>query len=118
MKVDLNYGRTGLAIDLPDSTHVLQTRFVPGLQDEAAAISQALRAPIGSPPLSELVEVGDKVVVVHTDITRATPNDRILPVLLGEIEETGVSAEDIIRKSGAHQSSLPGSRCPHLDWLH
>lgn len=100
MKVDLNYGRTGLAVNLPDATHVLQTRFVPGLEDESAAISQALRDPIQSPPLSELVRVGDKVVVVHTDITRATPNDRILPVLLGEIEETGVFAEDIVLLNG------------------
>lgn len=105
MEIDLNYGRTGLAVDLPDSTQVLQTHFVPGLRDEAAAIRQALLDPIASPPLTRLVKPGDKVVVVHTDITRATPNDRILPILLAELEAAGIAAEDIslINGLGTHR---------------
>ena len=77
MIVDLKYGREGLAVTLPDSTDVLATRFVPGIEDEVRAIRQALKDPIGSPPLSNLVKPGNRVVEVHTDITRATPNDRI-----------------------------------------
>jgi nickel-dependent lactate racemase len=100
MKVELNYGRTGLTVDLPDSAQVLGTHFVPGLQDEAVAIRQALREPIASSPLSQLVKSGDKVAVVHTDITRATPNDRILPILLAELETAGITAEDIILMNG------------------
>jgi nickel-dependent lactate racemase len=100
MRVNLKYGRQGLAVDLPDSTDVLETRFVPGLTDEVGCIREALRSPIASPPLISLVKPGDRVVVVHTDITRATPNDRLLPVLLDELHLAGVTAEDITLLNG------------------
>jgi nickel-dependent lactate racemase len=90
----------GLTVTVPDTAEVLETRFVPGLSDEAAAIRGALRQPIGSPPLVELVRPGDRVVVVHTDITRATPNERILPVLLAELESAGIPREDITLLNG------------------
>jgi nickel-dependent lactate racemase len=100
MIVDLKYGREGLAVSLPDATDVLATRFVPGIKAEDRVILQALHEPIGSPPLKSLVEPGERVVVVHTDITRATPNDRILPVLLEELFRAGIAAEDITLLNG------------------
>jgi lactate racemase len=100
MNINLAYGRTGLTVTLPDAVDVLSPRFLPGLPDEIEALRRALRAPIGSPPLAELVEPGDSVVVVHTDITRATPNDRILPVLLDELEAAGIAQEDITVLNG------------------
>lgn len=100
MQVNLDYGRQGLEVLLPDSTDVLTTRFVPGLPDEVEAIRQALREPIGSPPLASLVNPNDRVVVVHTDITRATPNDRILPVLLDELHEAGIAGQHITLLNG------------------
>ena len=100
MRVNLAYGRSGLDIDLPDRTDVLTPRFVAGLPDEPAALLSALRTPIDSPPLADLVKPGDTVVVVHTDITRATPNDRILPVLLAELERAGVRRQDITLLNG------------------
>jgi nickel-dependent lactate racemase len=105
MRVRLAYGRTGLEVDLPESTHIIEPRFVPGLPDEPAALAQALRQPIESLPLARLVQRGQTVAVVHTDITRATPNDRILPVLLAELESAGVRREDItlINGLGTHR---------------
>lgn len=105
MRVDLAYGRTGLAVDLPETTDIVSARFVPGLADEAAAIRQALRRPIGSAPLAAKVKPGDKVVIAHSDITRATPNDRLLPVLLAELEAAGVAREDItlLNALGTHR---------------
>ena len=86
MVIKLAYGRHGLNITLPETVDVLSSCFIHGLPDETEALRRALRAPIGSAPLAQLVKPGDRVVVVHTDITRATPNDRILPVLLDELE--------------------------------
>lgn len=105
MQVDLNYGRKGLRINLSDSADVLKARFRPGLPDEALAIRQALQEPVASPPLASLVKPGDRVTVVHTDITRATPNDRILPVLLDVLLRAGVAADDItlINGLGTHR---------------
>ncbi len=105
MQVNLAYGQAGLLVNLPDTTDVLESRFVPGLVDEAAAILQALRRPIESPPLAALVKPGDTVVIVHSDITRATPNDRMLPVLLAELESAGVRQADItlLNALGTHR---------------
>jgi lactate racemase len=59
-----------------------------------------MRAPIASPPLGELVRRGDTVTIVHTDITRATPNDRVLPVILQELESLGIARKDISLLNG------------------
>lgn len=100
MIVDLAYGRTGLIVELPDDADIIRPAFTPGLEDEVAALRDALRRPIGSPPLADLVRPGDSVVIVHTDITRATPNDRMLPVLLAELEGAGVRRGDITLLNG------------------
>jgi nickel-dependent lactate racemase len=98
--VHLAYGRAGLTVTLPETAEVLRTHFTPGLPDEAQAIRDALRKPIGCAPLTALVKPGVWVVVVHTDITRATPNERILPVLLDELETAGVRGADISLLNG------------------
>jgi len=105
MYIKLAYGRNGLTVTLPDTVDVLSPRFLPGLPDELEALRGALRDPIGSAPLAELVMPGDRVVVVHTDITRATPNDRILPELLDELETAGIARENItlINGLGTHR---------------
>jgi len=95
MKVKLDYGRNDLIVDLPENTCIISARFMPGLPDEASSIREALRRPIGSPPLSALFKPGDKVVISHTDITRATPNKQLLTALLNELKAAGVSPQDI-----------------------
>jgi nickel-dependent lactate racemase len=100
MRVTLKYGRQGLEVDLPDTADVLKTRFQPGIRDEAGAVRDALRQPIASPPLASLVRPGNRVTIVHTDITRATPNDRILPILLDELLAAGVDAAHITLLNG------------------
>ena len=100
MRINLAYGRYGLTVTLPDSVDVISPRFIPGLPNEIEALREALCHPIGSAPLANLVKPGDSVVVVHTDITRATPNNRILPVLLEELEKAGITREDITLLNG------------------
>ena len=110
MKVKLDYGRNGLVVDLPDHSRIVTPRHQQGLPDEASAIREALRHPIGSPPLALLVKPGDKVVVSHTDITRATPNSRILPILLDELESVGIASSDItlLNAIGTHRRQTSG----------
>ncbi len=105
MKINLAYGRNGLTVDLPSTTEVITSRFVAGVADEKSALLAALRNPIGTPSLCELVQSGNTVVIVHTDITRATPNDRILPVLLAELEAAGIARQDItlLNALGTHR---------------
>ena len=107
MNINLAYGRSGHTVTLPErQIDVLEPQFVKGLADELGAIQEALRSPIGTAPLVELVKPGDAVVVVHTDITRATPNDRILPVILHELESAGINRGDIflLNGLGTHRS--------------
>ncbi len=109
MQVQLAYGRSGLTIDLPEPVDVIAAPAVPGLPDEAGALRQALRQPIQSAPLAARVKPGDRVVIAHSDITRATPNDRILPILLAELEAAGVRRADItlLNALGTHRPQTP-----------
>lgn len=103
--VHLAYGKDGLDIAVPADAVVIEPKYVPALPDERAAIIESLRQPIDSPPLARMANPGDKVVIVHTDITRATPNDRILPPLLEELESAGVKREHIslLNALGTHR---------------
>ena len=104
--VDLAYGTTGIKVDVPDSAVVLRQKFIPGIEDIQSAIVEALDSPIGLPTLSELIIPGMKVVILHTDITRATPNRVILPVLLSYLERHGLSRDEItlINGLGTHRA--------------
>ena len=83
MNVRLAYGQGTLAIDLPDDrTTVITPSPRAGLPDERAAFLAALERPIDSAPLRARVKPGARICILFTDITRATPNHRILPWLL------------------------------------
>ena len=95
--VHLAYGRHGLTVTLPDEgVTVIEPPYVAGLPDEAAGIRQALRSPIGSPPLVELIRPTDTVAIVFSDITRPMPNDRVLPVLLEELARAGIPERHVL----------------------
>ncbi len=102
----LAYGRDGLWVDLPDrNVTVVEPRFVAGLPDEEAAITQALRRPLNSPPLRELATPDDTVAILFSDITRPTPNDRLLPPLLAELSHIPRERIILINATGAHRTS-------------
>ncbi len=104
-KVHLAYGKTGLEIQVPAEAVVIEPKYVKGLPDERGALVEAMRKPIGTPPLRDLVKPGQTVTIVHTDITRATPNERILPPLLAELEAAGIKRSDItlLNALGTHR---------------
>jgi nickel-dependent lactate racemase len=87
MKIKIAYGKTGLEFNLPDGldVKVLEPKYIKKLPDEAAAVRQSLRKPIGTKPLREMAKSSDKIGIVFNDITRPTPYHIILPVLLDEI---------------------------------
>jgi lactate racemase len=81
--VRLAYGRGVLDVDLPENTtDIIEPVSVPGLKDERESFLQSLDHPIESRPLREHLFPDAKVCIVFTDITRATPNERIIPWLL------------------------------------
>ncbi len=85
MRINLAYGKSGLPLELDASLNVtvVEPKFVPALADPAAAVRAALEAPLGSPPLREVVRPGTRIGVVFSDITRPAPH----PLLLGAVLE-------------------------------
>lgn len=103
MKVNLAYGRGHLIVDLPDDTTVIEPRPLPGLPDERAALLDALEHPIGSQPLREWVRPGQKVCLLFTDLTRATPNHRLIPWLLDYLSFLPPQDITLLNQTGTHR---------------
>jgi lactate racemase len=108
MQVTLAYGRTGFAVELPDDhTDVVEPRDVPGLPDEAAAITAALRAPLGRAPLHMLAGPDDNVVIVVNDGTRPMPSAQVLPPLLAELDHVPRDRITLLVATGTHRANTP-----------
>jgi lactate racemase len=101
MKVPLAYGRGTIDVDLPDEgVTVIEPSHQRGLEDERAAVIAALDSPVASAPLRAQITAHSKITIVHTDITRATPNDRLIPWLLAYLESAGARRDNITLLNG------------------
>ena len=106
--VNLAYGETGMVVDFPDhQTDVIEPVFVPGLPDEPAALTEALRNPSGSAPLRELVKPTDRVCIVISDITRPAPNHLMVPAILGELSRVHPANITLLVGTGMHRPNTP-----------
>src|SRR5438045_1083344 len=107
MQIQLDYGRTGLTVDLPDDRIVgpLAIRPATPLADPVAAIAEAISQPIGTAPLAELARGKRSACILICDITRPVPNKWILPPLLATLEAAGVprSGITILVATGLHR---------------
>jgi lactate racemase len=108
MKIKLAYGRNGLEVDFaPPGIEVIEPRFVEGVRDEVSALRQALRNPIAAPPLKDIVSSDDSVALVFSDRTRPMPSDRVLPVILAELEHVPKERITLINALGTHRPNTP-----------
>jgi nickel-dependent lactate racemase len=108
MRVHLQYGTAGLAVDVPGShVRVIEPAFVAGLADEARGFEEAVRRPIGGRPLRELVRAADRVAVVIPDITRPLATDRLLRWLLSELDHVPSSRFTVVNGTGSHRANTP-----------
>ena len=108
MKVHLQYGRDGLEVELPTgNVKVVEPTFLPGLPDEGAAFREAMRSPIGTPPLKDLFKASDRIAVVIPDITRPLPTDRLLPWLFAELSHVPAERFVIVNGTGSHRVNSP-----------
>jgi len=75
---------------------VVGPKAVPPVSDLPAAVRAAIRSPVGSLTLPELVaQSGTTTVILVDDATRSTPQSLILPVLLDELNVAGVPDNEI-----------------------
>ena len=107
MEIELAYGKEGLGISLPDDLDVtvVAPKYAEALEDQAGAVRDALRRPIASKPLKELVGSSDKVGIVFNDITRPTPYHIILPALLDELSHIGPDRIVLFNATGTHRAN-------------
>jgi nickel-dependent lactate racemase len=78
---------------------------VPIEKSEEEIIEEAFSNPIGSPPLSAILEWCQDVLIITDDQTRTTPIQMILPRLMKELEKGGIKPEGIrfLIASGTHR---------------
>ena len=108
MKVQLQYGASGIEADIAtDNVTVVEPAFVPGLPDEAGSFLEAVRKPIGSRPLRELIRPGDQVALVIADVTRPLPTSRLLPWVLAELSHVPEKNITVISGTGSHRENTP-----------
>jgi nickel-dependent lactate racemase len=104
-------GKRLLPIQIPDHVPVqwVESRKLEPVSDVRKAVEDALRRPIGSKRLRDLVRPGQTVSLVVTDITRKLPEEIIVPLLLKELEAGGISKKDItaVVATGTHRPDTP-----------
>ena len=110
MRVRLDYGRTGLEVELPDRNVVkcLECQAGQPLADPAGAVRRCLARPNGTPPLAELARGRSTACVVISDVTRPVPNEVLLPPILDALQKSGIPRERILIlvATGLHRPNL------------
>lgn len=102
----LEYGTGGLQADFPaERTTVIEPVFVPSAPNAAEVQLQALRSPIGKPPLRELIRPGQKTGISVCDITRAQPRQLMLEALLSEMPGVRMQDVTIFIATGTHRAN-------------
>jgi len=107
----LPYGKSEVCARIPTRNFLgsIEPKEKPGVEDSRVEVERALREPIGTKPLGEIVKSGDSVAVVVDDATRATPSYLMVPPLLDELNRAGVKDESItlIFGCGSHREVKP-----------
>jgi nickel-dependent lactate racemase len=104
MKINLAYGRGQLPVDLPEErTSIIEPSQTRGLPNERSAVLDALDRPISERPLKERIKARDRVCIVFTDITRATPNRRLIPWLLEYLADVPPEQVTLLKGLGTHR---------------
>ncbi|PSP42889.1 hypothetical protein BRC66_00430 [Halobacteriales archaeon QH_2_66_30] len=94
MAYQLPFGEGSITVALPDCPVTVAEPAGGTAVDVRSAAERAVANPHG-PRLAERVDPGDTVSIVVTDVTRATPDDVLLDVLLAELERAGVVREQV-----------------------
>ena len=88
-------GFVTLSLDLKPAAEVLLPELVPGVADELAAIRSSVSRPIGSGQLQDLARGKNSVAIVINDITRPSPTEAMLTVLVEKLAEADVPPSNI-----------------------
>lgn len=93
----IGYGKEDISFELPVENFLMEVKAneisveLTGIEE----VERALQNPIGTPRLSDIVSKGESVCIVTSDITRPCPSHILLPPVIGELLEAGISPDDI-----------------------
>jgi len=109
VEFDLAYGKQGHVIRIPDSVHteVVEPVFTKGLSNQVQSVKEALAHPIDHPPLSSSVRTDQKVAIIFSDITRATPYHLLVPALLESLNHLPDRNITFFCATGTHRPATP-----------
>jgi len=104
-------GKRRIELEVPNRVLVqyVESRKMATIPDVTKAVEDALRHPIGTKQLRDLVKPGQKVALVVTDVTRKLPEEIIVPILLRELQAGGIAKSDItaVVATGTHRPDTP-----------
>ena len=107
----LPYGKSDVCVRIPARNFLgsIEPKEQAGAPDAKAEIERALKNPIGSKRLSEIVQPEHKVAIVVDDFTRSAPSQAMLLPVLAELNAAGVKDENVtvIFGCGTHRAVKP-----------
>jgi len=95
--ISMPYGQNTVKVAVPKENLIgtYSPKDVKPVSDVKQEVIRALNQPIGTKTLRELATGAQKVVIVADDNTRLTPTEKIIPVLLDEMNAAGIADEQI-----------------------
>jgi nickel-dependent lactate racemase len=102
MEINVPYGRESLTLQLPDAgvVGVCDPRPMEAASDPDALLRQSIAASFEERDIASKIKPRAAACIAITDRTRSTPNARIVPILLDQLNALGVSDERITVISG------------------
>ena len=111
MVYEFGFGKEIQKVDIPDNIRVRELTANKDIEFKAidADVVNALENPIGSKRLKDIVNPGEKIAIITSDITRPMPTYKVMPALIEELEAGGVKASDItlVFALGSHRKQTP-----------
>lgn len=89
-------GTVDFSLDAANVSATLKLKDHPPLTDPKAAILEAIRNPIDSKPLREIVKPGETVAFLVNDPTRVANSHVFMPILLDELNAVGIPDKDML----------------------
>jgi nickel-dependent lactate racemase len=95
--VKIHYGKEIISLQLNENTlrYELAPADIEPVKSVATEIERALKNPVNSEPLGNIVKKGEKVVILADDITRLTPAREIIPFVLNDLNKAGIPDQNI-----------------------
>jgi nickel-dependent lactate racemase len=107
MKVGLAYGKGRHEVEIPGHVYaeVVEPQYLEGIPDQLQSVRDALNNPIRHAPLSSTVKRGQKVAILFSDITRATPYHILIPALLDSLSHIPDQDISLFCATGTHRNA-------------